>query len=250
MQREIKFNSNSVTILVSLNAIIFLMGEHVLPNFHEYFALFFPENSNFVSYQFVSYLFLHGSFSHVLFNMFALYSFGRILESSWGTKRFLIFYFIAGVGAAVVYTLVNYYQFFDIYDQLVKLGLSDIDIKKILANGSVQKSILDSISETQLMEFYSIYHTPAVGASGAIYGILIAFAISYPEAKLALIFLPIPIKSKYFVPILISADLFFGVTRYSIGNIAHFAHIGGAIFGLLMMLWWKQKGTIRKSPLP
>jgi len=239
-----KFNSKSVIILVGLNAIIFLIGYRILPNYHEIFALFFPENDNFSSYQFVSYLFLHGSFSHVIFNMFALYSFGSVLESSWGTERFLIFYFITGVGAAVVYTMVNYYQFFDIFNQLVKLGLSDVDIKQMLANGSVKQSVLDSISETRLMEFYSIYHTPAVGASGAIYGILIAFAISYPEAKLALIFLPIPIKAKYFVPILISADLFFGVTKYSIGNIAHFAHIGGAMFGLLMMLWWRRQKQI------
>jgi len=236
-----KFNSQSVIILVGLNAIVFFIGYRVLPNFHESFALFFPENDNFAGYQFVSYLFLHGSFSHILFNMFALYSFGSVLESSWGTKRFLIFYFITGVGAAVVYTLVNYYQFFDIFDQLVKLGLSDIDIKQMLASGSVRQSVLNSIPEAQLIEFYSIYHTPAVGASGAIYGILIAYAISYPEAKLALIFLPIPIKAKYFVPILIGGDLFFGMTKYSIGNIAHFAHIGGAVFGLLMMLWWNRK---------
>ncbi|MCF6194695.1 MAG: rhomboid family intramembrane serine protease [Kangiellaceae bacterium] len=236
-----KFNSKSVIILVGLNAIIFLIGYRILPNYHESFALFFPENDNFASYQFVSYLFLHGSFSHVIFNMFALYSFGSVLESSWGTKRFLIFYFITGVGAAVVYTMVNYFQYFEILDQLVKLGLSDIDIKRMLASGSVQQSVLSSISEAQLMEFYSIFHTPAVGASGAIYGILIAYAISYPEAKLALIFLPIPIKAKYFVPILITGDLFFGVTKYSIGNIAHFAHIGGAVFGLLMMLWWSHR---------
>ena len=236
-----KFKINSVIVLVGVNVIVYMLinNLHIVPR--DLFALFFPENGKFAIWQFISYLFLHGSFAHLLFNMFALYSFGSILESSWGTKRFLIFYFIAGVGAALVYTLVNYYQFSTTYDQLLGLGLGRGDIQEILTSGSVNTGVLMSISETQLMEFLSIFRYPAVGASGAIYGILIAYAITFPNAKLALIFLPVPVKAKYFVPILIGADLFFGVTKYSIGNVAHFAHIGGAIFGLIMMLWWRRK---------
>lgn len=234
-------NKKSVIILVAINVLVFLLLNNVQIIPFEPFALFFPENNNFAIWQFVSYLFLHGSFAHILFNMFALYSFGSVLEGRWGTRRFLSFYFVSGIGAAIVFTLVNYFQFYDTYDRLLGLGLNAQDIKDVLESGSVNNHVLGSISKEQLNEFFAIFYTPAVGASGAIYGILIAFAITFPNAKLMLIFLPIPVKAKYFVPVLISADLFFGMTSYSIGNVAHFAHIGGAIFGLIMILWWKQK---------
>ena len=238
-----KIKANSVTVLVAINIIVFLLLNNMQVIPFELFALFFPENENFAVWQFITYLFLHGSFAHLLFNMFALFSFGSILEGQWGTRRFLIFYFIAGIGAAIIYTLVNYYQFYQTYDQLVGLGFNARDIDAILISGNINSNVLNSIPETQLKEFFSTYHSPAVGASGAVYGILIAYAITFPKAKLALIFLPVPISAKYFVPVLIFADLFFGMTKYSIGNVAHFAHIGGALFGLLMMLWWRREKT-------
>lgn len=236
-----KPTTSSVIILIAINVVMFVLINSLGLIPQEIFALYFPQNSNFGIWQFVSYLFLHGSFAHILFNMYALWAFGSVLEQNWGKKKFLIFYFISGVGAAVVYTLVNYYQFEVIYEQLVKLGLDAGDIQAILNSGSVNANLLNSISETKLQAFFSIYYSPAVGASGAIYGILIAFAITYPNIKLALIFLPIPIYAKYFVPTIIAIDLFFGLTKYSVGNIAHFAHIGGALFGLLVMLWWRHE---------
>ncbi len=228
-------------MLVAINVVVFLLINVLRFMPLDLFALYFPVNAKFGIWQFVTYLFLHGSVAHLLFNMFALFSFGSVLESSWGTRRFLFFYFITGIGAALIYTLVNYYQFSATYEQLRELGLGVGEIEAMLVSGSVNTDLFSSISKTQLTAFFSTFHTPAVGASGAIYGILIAFALSFPNAKLALIFLPVPISAKYFVPILISADLFFGVTNYSIGNIAHFAHIGGAIFGLIIMLWWRRK---------
>ncbi len=236
-----KYKVKSVIILVAINIIIFLLLNNLQMIPFELFALFFPENENFAVWQFVTYLFLHGSFAHLLFNMFALFSFGSILEGKWGTRRFLSFYFIAGIGAAIVYTLVNYYQFYQTYDQLMGLGFNARDIHAILISGNFDSNVLNSIPETQLKEFFSTYHSPAVGASGAIYGILIAYAITFPNAKLALLFLPVPVSAKYFVPVLIFADLFFGMTKYSIGNVAHFAHIGGALFGLLIILWWRRE---------
>lgn len=244
-----KFNSKSVMFLVTINVLVFLFisNLHIIPQ--NLFALYFPDNDQFAVWQFISYLFLHGSFTHLLFNMFALYAFGSVLESLWGTRRFLSFYFIAGIGAALVYTLVNYYEFNNTYNQLLGLGLNAKDIQAALSSGTINNQVLKSISETQLMEFFATFHTPAVGASGAIYGILIAYAITFPNAKLALIFFPVPVSAKYFVPVLILVDLFFGMTKYSIGNVAHFAHIGGAIFGLLIMLWWRQKGkNLVKNP--
>jgi len=230
----------SVFYLIGINIAVFILANHLNIIPIDWFALYYPENEKFAFWQVITYLFLHGSLAHLLFNMFALFSFGITLERLWGTKRFLIFYFVSGIGAAVVYTLVNYYQFSAVYDQLTELGLSSRAIQDVLNSGRINRELLNFVSESQLMEFYSLFHTPAVGASGAIYGILIAYALTFPNAKLALIFLPVPISAKYFVPIVIGFDLFFGLTSYSVGNIAHFAHIGGAIFGLIMMLWWRR----------
>jgi membrane associated rhomboid family serine protease len=185
-------------------------------------------------------MFMHGGFTHILFNMYALWAFGTPLEQIWGRNKFLFFYFSSGLGAGAIYTLVNYYQFNGVYDQLIAIGLSGSDVQHILSTGSYNSQILETISETDLSEFFATYHTPAVGASGAIYGILVAFGMMFPNAKLALIFFPVPIAAKYFIPLIILGDLFFGMTSYSIGNVAHFAHIGGALIGFIIALYWKR----------
>ena len=188
---------------------------------------------------------MHGGITHILFNMYALWAFGTPLETSWQTPRFLLFYFATGIGAALIYSAANYYQFTAIADQITALGYSAENIQAILSNGLVDNNLINHLGKDQLLEFMSIYNAPVVGASGAIYGILVAFAFTYPNAKLALIFLPVPISAKYFVPVIIAGDLFFGVTKYSIGNIAHFAHVGGALTALCIMLFYKmyQKGN-------
>ncbi len=236
-----KIFQSSVIALISLCLLIFMLVNqlNIIPE--STVALYFPENNNFRLWQFVTSVFTHASLMHILFNMYALWAFGTALENIWGGKRFLTFFFVSGIGAGLIYTLVNYYQFTNIYQSLVDLGLNTQAIQAILDTGKVDSNILNHISEERLIELISIYQVPAVGASGAIYGILIAYAITYPNAKLFLIFLPIPIHAKYFVPLLIGSDLFFGLTKYSVGNIAHFAHLGGAMFGLLMMLWWNRK---------
>ena len=239
-----KITLNAVNSLIAINIVVFIVtttfaSHSTILNMHDSLALYFPENDLFHLWQPFSYLFLHGNFAHILFNMYALFAFGGLLERHWGTKRFLVFYFLTGVGAALVYTLANYYQYTVMVNELSALGLKTDEIQMILSSRQVEERIISLMGEERLIEFYSLYHSSAVGASGAIYGILIAFAILYPQAKLFLLFLPFPISAKYFVPALISVDLFLGVTSYSIGNIAHFAHIGGAIFGLLIMLWWR-----------
>ncbi|HMG88493.1 MAG TPA: rhomboid family intramembrane serine protease, partial [Chryseolinea sp.] len=143
---------------------------------------------------------------------------------------------------SVIYTLVNYYQFNNIYNELISMGISAPDIEKLLQTGTYDSSLFPESFKSSVTNFYYLYTTPAVGASGAIYGVLVAFGISFPNAKLALIFLPVPIAAKYFIPILIGLDLFSGITGVSIfgGGIAHFAHIGGAIIGFLLMLYWRK----------
>ena len=234
--------TDAVKHLILLNVLFFVGGSIVGPQLTGWFALFFPESPNFGVWQFVTHMFMHGGFMHILFNMYALWAFGSPLEQMWGRNKFLFFYFSAGIGAGLIYTAVNYFQFNGIYNELMSLGMSGGDIQGILESGRYNTAILDRISEDRLVEMYQIYNTPAVGASGAIYGVLVAFGMTYPNAKLALIFLPVPISAKYFIPVLIALDLFSGVTGFSIfgGGIAHFAHVGGALIGFIMMKYWQK----------
>ena len=146
-------------------------------------------------WQLVTYMFMHGGFGHLFFNMYTLYIFGSVLERVWGTKKFLLFYFVTGIGAALVHILVQY--------------------------------LTGSFALT-------------VGASGAIYGILMGYAMLYPDSVLTLLFPPISLKAKWFVLIFAGIELLLGVTGTQAG-VAHFAHLGGLIFGLLLMLYWKKK---------
>ncbi len=203
-------------------------------------ALHFPQNEKFAAWQFFSHMFMHGSLMHLLFNMYALWLFGTHLENIWGKSRFLLFYFACGLGAAAIYTAINSFQFNEIYSLLTETGLSNFDISAMIQQKSYPPAVLTTEQASELM---SIYYVPVVGASGAIYGILVAYAFIFPNNTLMLIFLPYPIKAKYFVPALIALDLFSGVTGISLfgGGIAHFAHVGGAIIGFLLMIYWRKK---------
>ena len=232
--------TEAIKHLIIINIIFFAVPQMVQGlNIAEYFALYFPKNENFGLWQYVTHMFMHGSFMHIAFNMYALWAFGTPLEQMWGRNKFLFFYFSAGIGAGAIYTLVNYYQFNGIYEQLIEMGITNLEIQSILESGRYNDAII-SLSNQEMSQFYSLYHTPAVGASGAVYGILVAFGMTFPNAKLALIFFPVPIAAKYFIPVMLLGDLFFGVTKYSIGNVAHFAHIGGAIIGFLIAWYWKK----------
>ncbi|MDO9261880.1 MAG: rhomboid family intramembrane serine protease [Flavobacteriaceae bacterium] len=234
--------TDTIKHLIILNALFFLATFAVGPLVQEQMALYFPKNENFAIWQFVTHMFMHGSFMHILFNMYGLWAFGSPLEAMWGRNKFLFFYFSAGIGAGLIYTAVNYFQFQQVYQTLINLGLTESDLQGILASGKYNQEILTYVSAEQLNNFYSIFHVPAVGASGALYGVLVAFAMLYPNAELMLIFVPFPIKAKYFIPIIVGLDLFSGVTGFSIfgGGIAHFAHVGGAIIGYIIMSYWKK----------
>ncbi|WP_233897788.1 rhomboid family intramembrane serine protease [Tenacibaculum piscium] len=231
--------TDAIKHLIIINVIMYFAPQLLNLDVTNIFALHYPENENFGIWQYVTHIFMHGSTMHLLFNMYALWAFGTPLEQMWGKNKFIFFYFSAGIGAGLIYTLVNYYQFNGIYEQLIEQGISAIDIKNLLNTGQYNESLI-TLSNQTMSEFYSLYHTPAVGASGAVYGILVAFGLLFPDAKLALIFFPVPIAAKYFIPIMIASDVFFGVTKYSIGNIAHFAHIGGAIIGFIIAWYWKK----------
>ena len=241
--------TDAILALIGVNAIFYVVT-YLIPNMKDpmidRFALYFPENPKFAWWQIVTNMFMHGGFTHILFNMYALWAFGSPLEIIWGKRRFLLFYFLSGIGASVIYTLVNYYQFNNLYNEVISMGVSASDIDKFLEMGNLNSSVVPEPFRTNLL---SLYWTPAVGASGAIYGVLVAFGILFPNAKLALIFLPVPIPAKYFIPVLIGLDLFSGLTGFSIfgGGIAHFAHIGGAIIGFLLMWYWRKIVPARGS---
>ncbi|MCB0631233.1 MAG: rhomboid family intramembrane serine protease [Saprospiraceae bacterium] len=245
--------------LLIINVVVFLIGAFGLVD-TSMLALYYPASSLFQPFQIVTHFFMHGGYMHLFFNMFALVMFGSALESLWGPKKFLFFYFICAFGAAILHMGYTWWEVSHLEqaisqfrasptgDNLLALGkFSSVDKESIsqlaveLSNPS--SGLIDNILR-QLNDLYQAkINIPIVGASGAIYGLLLAFGMYFPNAELMLIFLPIPIKAKYFIPILMVAELYFGVNQFSWDNIAHFAHLGGAITGFLLILYWRRFGS-------
>ena len=228
--------------LIIVNVLFFLGSMSLGGSAYDLLALHYPQNSKFAPWQIATHMFMHGGVNHILFNMFGLWMFGGTLAQMWGRNKFLFFYFSAGLGAAALQLGINYLQISDIVNQLVEAGYSVSDITKTLQNEPPYKlEWISVISQTELNQLLNSFHMSMVGASGALYGILVAFAFLFPNTELMIIFLPIPIKAKYFVPILLGSDLFFGFSSYSLGPIAHFAHLGGAVTGYAIMWYWKRQ---------
>ena len=167
--------------------------------------------------------------------------FGTPLEQMWGKQKFIFFYLSTGFGAAALQLLLYYYQVDHVNTALRDFGLTPPQISAFYQTAELPTLAINKIGEGQLSSAFNAFRSVMVGASGALYGVLVGFAMLFPNAQLMLLFPPIPVKAKFLVPILILADLFFGFSSYSIGPIAHFAHVGGAITGLAMMWYWKKK---------
>ena len=180
-------------------------------------GLHFFKASDFAPYQLVTYMFMHSGFSHLFFNMFALYMFGGVLERVWGMKRFLIFYFVSGAGAGLLQEAVQYVSF-------VNEGLA------------AYESVKTQVGVMPMGEFLNLWTT--VGASGAVYAILLGFGMSFPNERMFVFPLPFPIKAKFFVAGYAVIELLLGITN-SMDGIAHFAHLGGMLFGLVLIIWWR-----------
>ena len=199
-------------------------------------GLHYPASNDFRLYQIISYMFMHGGWDHIFFNMFALYMFGRVLESTWGPKRFLTYYMITGIGAGLIQILVTYIR--------MKGIVSLVDSETIAV---VARDGLDLMKQGRqyadplLRELNILINSTTVGASGAIYGILLAFGMLFPNVPLYIILIPIPIKAKYLVIIYGFIELFAGIANSQSDNIAHFAHLGGMLFGIYMVLYWRRK---------
>ena len=232
-------NTDTVKFLLILNVLFFIGSQFSNGVAERLFSLYYFENPNFQYWQPLTSMFMHANFFHILFNMYALWAFGSPLEMRWGQKKFLFFYFSAGLGSALIYTLVNYYQLHSGMDALMNAGMSHEQIMDLLNTGKYNTAILDQVPQDTIQSIYNTYNGMALGASGAVYGVLVAFGMMFPSVELMLIFLPIPIKAKYFIPGIIALDLIFGITGAPTG-IAHFAHLGGALFGFIMAWYWKK----------
>lgn len=234
--------TDAVKHIVIINVLFFIATSLYGDMLYQWFALWFPQNQHFGLWQIVTHMFMHGGFMHILFNMYALWAFGGPLEQMWGKNKFFFFYFSAGLGAALIHTGVNYFYVQQGIDALVGSGISESEITALMVEGKYSPAWYGIAGEGTINNMLSAFTTPAVGASGAIYGVLVAFGMSFPNSELFLMFVPVPIKAKYFIPVLIGIDLFSGVTGVSIfgDGIAHFAHVGGALFGFLMMWYWKR----------
>ena len=180
------------------------------------FAMFFPTSPLFKPWQILTHMFMHGGFWHIFFNMYTLFIFGTVLERSLGSRKFLIFYFVTGLGAVALHTGVEWLQ---------------------------AVSYLSAGTPAAAAAYQRLLYTPTLGASGAIYGVLIGYAMLYPDSILTLIFPPISLKAKWFVLIFAAIELLTGVTGTNDG-VAHFAHLGGMLFGWLLIRWWRKRGKL------
>ena len=233
--------TDTVKHLLIINIIFFIASKQLGDFMYDLFGMHHPYNPSFFIWQPITHMFMHGSLPHLMFNMFGLWMFGTPLEQMWGKKKFIFFYISAGLGAALLQILVYHIDIISVSEILSEKGYSNGEIYQLLyERNSVpdEKRIINGIRSARAL---------MVGASGALYGILVAFAMLFPNVKLMLLFPPIPIKAKYFVPILISIDLFSGLNpSFSLGPIAHFAHVGGAITGFIMMWYWKKNNLNNK----
>lgn len=227
--------------LIIINVLFFLGSMSLGNTAYDLLALHYPQNPKFAPWQVVTHMFMHGSINHILFNMFGLWMFGGTLAQMWGRNKFLFFYLSTGLGAAALQLGINYFQISTVVEQLVEAGYSATALTETLQSGQYNTAWSNVISQSELSQLLTSFNMSMVGASGALYGILVAFAFLFPNTELMIIFLPIPIKAKYFVPILLASDLFFGFSSYSLGPIAHFAHLGGAVTGFIMMWYWKKQ---------
>jgi len=239
----------------------------------DYVGLHYPIASQFMPYQFFSYMFMHASFSHLFFNMFALWMFGNVLENIWGPKKFLIYFFVTGIGAALTHYVIFYFQIsptisaidsyiakpstetFAAFTNSQYFSISSIEIQKAF-NVFVQKynTLLASNPRQAVAESVNfmyqyreaVLNAPVVvGASGAVFGVLLAFGMMFPDSLIYLYFF-IPIKAKWFVVIYGAIELFSGVAGIAGDNVAHFAHLGGMISGFALLYYWNMKAKKKK----
>jgi membrane associated rhomboid family serine protease len=226
--------------LIIINALM-LLASYILGlkgnDLADILGLHYIQSPDFRPYQLVTHMFMHGGLLHLVFNMFALWMFGRVLESVWGPKRFFIFYFVTGLGAAVFYSFVNFIEF-----QYFASKMLPETVQMVMTQGAEILNQGKNFSDPLAGKLNLLLNVPTVGASGAVFGILLGFGMLFPNTELMLLFPPIPIKAKYFVIGYGAIELFSGIAN-SGDNVAHFAHLGGMLFGFILIKYWNKKTT-------
>jgi len=227
--------------LLILNIAMFVITvvlEHMFQsNLASNLGLHYVGSSNFKPVQFVSYMFMHGGFYHLFANMFALWMFGSAIENVWGPQKFLLFYFITGIGAGVLQVIFQAYQLADI-----QTVLTPEQYEVVVTEGAQAMKNGMNFRDPLLAKFNAIMNAPTVGASGAVFGLLLAFGMLFPDSYIYL-FMMLPVKAKYFVMFYGLFELYMGIQNNPGDNVAHFAHLGGMVFGYLLILYWRKKGT-------
>lgn len=223
--------------LLIINGLFFLgmIGTSSMFDLADYLGLHYPVSTLFKPHQLVSYMFMHGGFGHILFNMFALWMFGSALENVWGPKRFLVFYMITGIGAGILQLLVMYIQISNIE---AKLDPETIAMVREQGLQIIQEG--KNYADPLLGKLNAIYNSTTVGASGAVFGLLLGFGMLFPNSIIYLYF-AIPVKAKYFVIGYGALELILGFRNSASDNVAHFAHLGGMLFGYFLIMYWKKK---------
>jgi len=237
--------TETVKHLIIINVIMFVgmmlfQGKGDL--FNNWFALYFPGNDAFKPWQIITHMFMHGNVMHIFFNMLALWMFGSAVEQRLGDKKFLFIYFSAGLGAVLFQLGYYYFQYYSLESSLLQSGITLTEIKDILTTNRSARTFT-SVQMADIQSLFDVFYASMVGASGCIMGILVAFGMMNPNAKLMMIFLPIPIKAKYFIPGIIILDVisaFSGQSFFSPSNTAYMAHVGGALTGFIIMWYWKK----------
>lgn len=236
--------TDTVKHLLIIN-VLFFIASYLSPVFYDWFALYFPKNPDFHVWQLVTHMFMHATVEHIFFNMFGLYLFGSLIEQYLGRNKFLFLYFVSGFGAVGLQILFSYVEYNAAYDQLVQAGASAQEIQglidKIVDSGN-RNFILSNYPQASA-EFVSTYFGSMVGASGAIFGVMAAAAVIYPNLPMYLMFIPVPIKAKYLIGGYFAINVYSALTGSSIAgpaNTAYWAHIGGAVIGFITMWYWKK----------
>ncbi len=266
-QRSSGFSSMPPVVknLLIINGLCFLanvvLEQRGLFNMNQTFGLFFPESKFFKPYQLITHVFMHGSFTHLFFNMFSLWMFGSVLENYWGAKRFFIYYFVTALGAALLHLGVNAYEVYGVKQAISQFTMNPnydsfftlIQQDNFFANDSHIADFLTDWSKSKDNPEYLTYakqisefmlerkiNVPVVGASGAVFGLLLGYGMLFPNTTLIMLFFPFPIKAKYFVIFYGALELWQGFSNNPNDNVAHFAHLGGMLFGFILIKIWNR----------
>ena len=272
MYQNRSFFSNlpdAVRTLLLINIALFvftILVRRLGLDLNDWLGLHLVGSSKWMPWQYVTSMFMHGGLSHIFFNMFALYMFGRVLEQVWGSKRFIIYYMICGIGAGLFHNLVSWFEFNQVLAPCQAFMADQtpqnlLEITKHLDEGRFKMDVICDFIDTwresgadavylaqassmvqNIQEVYMriVEESTVIGASGAVFGILLAFGMLFPNTELYIMFVPIPVKAKYFVIGYALLELYLGTGRIPGDDVAHFAHLGGMLFGYIILKFWQK----------